>query len=126
MPGTQQTILVIDDDEAIREFVSFALTKAYFKVVCAQNGIEGLTMAKAERPDLLITDLVMPEKEGIETIREFKLLFPHCPIIAISGSANSETYLPMAKLLGASKVLPKPFSREEIVGAVTDAMPSKP
>ncbi len=113
-----RTILVIDDDGAMREYASFVLEKAGFNVFSAQDGGEGLAMAKEHAPDAIITDLVMPEMEGIETIREIRSLFPSCGIVAMSGAANSETYLAMAQCLGAHTVIQKPFTRSQLETAV--------
>lgn len=119
MGAPLKNVLIIDDEDAIREFVSFILIKEGFSVDIAQNGSEGLHKAQSNPPDLLITDLVMPEKEGIETIREFKTLYPDCPIIAMSGSVNSDTYFSVARLLGACQVIQKPFSRQELITAIS-------
>jgi len=123
--NSQITILVIDDDEAMREYVCFALENAGFKVCCAKNGMEGMEAVKRRVPQVVITDLVMPDVEGIETIREIKSLYPECRIIAMSGAANSEAYLSMAHCLGAHIVLQKPFDRSQILVAVWEVLESK-
>jgi DNA-binding NtrC family response regulator len=112
------TVLVVDDDAPMREYVWFILEKAGLTVFEAQDGNEGMTVAGAHPPDLIITDLVMPDKEGIETIRDIKALFPACGIIAMSGAANSETYLSRAQCLGAHTVIQKPFNRIQMETAV--------
>jgi len=118
MEARQPSVLVIDDDEAMREYVCFILKKAGFLVMAASNGVEGLSLVKEQVPDVIITDLIMPEKEGLETIREIRELHPQCGIIAMSGAANSITYLAMADCLGAQIVMQKPLNREQVLGAV--------
>jgi DNA-binding NtrC family response regulator len=125
MNNSNATILVIDDDEAMRDYVRFALEMAGFTVLCAADGKEGLEAVKRTVPGVVVTDLIMPDGEGIETIREIKSLYPECGIIAMSGAANSETYLSMAHCLGASVVLQKPFDRSQIQNAVRDVLALK-
>jgi CheY-like chemotaxis protein len=122
MKNRHNLVLVIDDDDAIREYVGFMLRKEGFIVIEATNGNEGIAAARTNPPDLIITDLVMPDKEGIETIREITKLRPACKIIAMSGSVNSNAYLTMAKHLGAHCVLRKPFERSQLEEAVHQAL----
>ena len=122
MKRQQCSVLVIDDDDAIREYVRFMLEKNGYDVCEATNGNDGVVVARKNPPDLIITDLVMPDKEGIETIREIKELYPSCRIIAMSGSVNSDAYLAMARHLGAHSVLRKPFEREQLEEAVLQAL----
>jgi len=118
MQYKKETILVIDDDEAMREYVCFVLEKAGFKVFSAKDGNEGISTADSHTPDVIITDLVMPEMEGIETIKKLRTLHPKCGIVAMSGAVNSDTYLAMAQCLGANTVLQKPFARSQVENAV--------
>jgi DNA-binding NtrC family response regulator len=121
--GTQQyTVLVVDDESAMREYVRFFLEKKGLLVFEANDGNDAIALAMAHPPDLIITDLVMPGKEGIETIRDIKSRFPLCGIIAMSGAINAETYLSMAQCLGAHTVLQKPFEREALETAVEEAL----
>jgi len=119
----QKTILIIEDDERIRELLRTFLEAAGYLVVDAENGAVGIKKYRENTIDLVITDLIMPEKEGIETIRELKALNPQVKIIAMSGGGvlNPEEYLSIAKRLGVLRTLAKPFSREEIVTAVNQA-----
>lgn len=111
-------VVVIDDDDAIREYVRFILEKDGYRVLEAPDGKTGLSIALSTTPNLIITDLVMPDKEGIETIKELRKLHPHCRFIAMSGSINSDTYLAMALHLGAHSVLRKPFERTQLEDAL--------
>ncbi len=114
------TILVIDDDPGFRRMVSLVLSRARHVVIDADGGDKGVERFKAERPNLVISDIVMPGKEGIETIREIRALSPTLPIIAMSGgSANIGLhYLDVAQKLGASAILSKPFRPVELVDLV--------
>lgn len=103
-------ILVVDDDPAVRDSVAMVLESAGFLVDQAEQGATGMRLLRAHAPDLVITDILMPQKEGIETIREIRAVLPHTPIIAISGGTDmGADYLKMAQTFGATEVLAKPF-----------------
>jgi len=103
-------ILVVDDDAAVRDSIAMVLDGAGFQVDQADHGASGMRLLRANAPDLVITDILMPHKEGIETIREIRAVLPQTPIIAISGSAEPRAdYLKMAQSFGASAILAKPF-----------------
>ncbi|RJX32932.1 MAG: response regulator [Desulfurivibrio sp.] len=112
-------ILVIDDEEQIRGLLKRIFQGLGHMVITADNGAVGLKMMAQESFDLVITDIFMPEKEGMETIIEIKRDFPAVKILAVSGG-NSQgcDYLPMTRPLGADASLTKPFSREDIVSVV--------
>src|SRR5688572_234064 len=88
-PIPMQRILVIDDDEQVRALLYEILDRAGFKVVEATNGVEGLKLYRAQPADLVITDLIMPEKEGVETILELRREFPDVRVVAISGGGRN-------------------------------------
>jgi DNA-binding response OmpR family regulator len=111
-------ILVIDDDAAMREMVRRALADAHHEVIEAADGIEGINSFRAEAPAIVITDIVMPEQEGIQTIREMRAIRSDCVIIAMSGAGPGELYLNIAKMSGADAVLAKPFRPAELVALV--------
>jgi DNA-binding response OmpR family regulator len=113
-------ILVIDDDNQIREMIRQMLTREGYEVVEAANGKQGAKVFREKPTDLVITDLIMPEKEGIETIVELRRDHPSLKIIAISGGGRTppEIYLEDARLLGAHITLRKPFERQELLEAV--------
>ncbi len=122
-------ILVIDDEFGIRRLLCVALEGMGYAVSEASNGREGLAVFAKHPTDLVITDLVMPEKEGIETIRSLRRTHPHLKIIAISGGnrAQAGDNLKMAKNLGANEVLAKPFKIDElakVVERLLGALPS--
>ncbi len=113
-------ILVIDDDDGQRRLLNRTLTLAKHEVVEAGDGVVGLRRFREERPALVICDIVMPEKEGIETIRDIRALSPRVPIIAISGGGVDIGlgYLDLAQKLGADSILSKPFRPAELVALV--------
>lgn len=115
-------ILLIDDDEGIRTTIEQRLSAAGYELDLAENGVEGLQAVKANTPDLVICDILMPEKEGIETIMDIRNMHPALPIVAISGggkyipagSAFLDEVLESAKILGADYILRKPFRLREL------------
>jgi YesN/AraC family two-component response regulator len=113
-------ILIIDDDELIRLTMKSALKKLGCTVFEAENGNGGVTLFQKERPDLVITDILMPDKEGLETISEIHALDPKAKIIAISGggSARNMAFLQLAQKIGASHIMSKPIRPDDLLKAV--------
>jgi len=112
LEANMANILVVDDQKDVRNILKEFLTIDTHKVDLADNGKAALKLADVNGYDLVITDIVMPEKDGLEVITGVKRLFPHVKIIAISGGAvrlNKENLLIMAKALGADRVLAKPL-----------------
>ena len=114
----RKVVLIIDDEPGIREYVRDVLEKAGYTVLEAVNGKEGLELLRGLHIDVLITDVVMPEKEGLETINSLRSKYRDLRIIAMSGAVNSGIYLKMAQQLGAALCLQKPFLRDQILEAV--------
>lgn len=122
-PATNShSVLVIDDESVMRGFVSAALEEAGYEVHEAVDGEQGLAMLDSIRCDLVITDLLMPNKEGIETCRELRRSQPDVAIIAISGAPEAATYFSILRHMGIEAALYKPFSRDELLAAVRDAL----
>ena len=115
-------ILLVDDDAGIRKVLRMNLEKAGYKVMEAGNGSEALKIQQKYPADLVITDIIMPEKEGVETILEFRREFPDVKIIAISGGGDldSELHLGLAKQAGALFTFAKPVKREVLLEAVEE------
>jgi DNA-binding response OmpR family regulator len=114
-------ILVIDDEPQVRTVLLKSLERDGYQVMDAPNGEVGMKLFQEEPFDLVITDIVMPEKEGIETIGELRHYFPETKIIAISGGGQNlkaNYVLHTAKILGANCTLFKPFEIEEFLNAV--------
>jgi len=115
-------ILVIDDESDIRKFLEEILKSAGHEVILAADGREGMERHRTSPADLVITDLFMPNQEGLETIREFRTRFPEVAIIAMSGRAAAVTMLSVAQKFGAVGVLHKPFAADELMAAVAKAL----
>jgi CheY-like chemotaxis protein len=116
-------ILLIEDDQAQREILRMILEKMDHTVIEASDGHDGLTRFAKQGADLVLTDLIMPGKEGLETIQEFRQRYPAVKIIAMSGGARvgASDYLKVAQKFGAFRVLAKPFSREALTEAIAAA-----
>lgn len=110
-------ILVVDDDPEVRHVLRAILESAGYLVAEADNGRQALVECRQQRVDLIITDLVMPDVEGIETIKIVRKTYPGLRIIAISGAFGGE-YLRIAQLLGADVALPKPLRMDSLLAAV--------
>jgi DNA-binding response OmpR family regulator len=112
-------ILLIDDDDNLRGMLRMALAHGGHTVTEAVDGRDGLLRFKAKVPQLVITDLIMPEKEGLEFMMEVRKSHPAVKFIAMSGANRRGTdYLRVAKYLGAAQVLSKPFTPEVLLSAV--------
>ena len=116
-----KTILVIDDDPFIRAMLRQAFEEKSFRVVEARDGDEGLDVFGAEEVDLVITDIIMPGKEGLSTIRDLLKASNGLKVIAMSGGGmTGNDYLPMAVDLGVRHTFVKPFPMNEMTSAVDD------
>lgn len=117
-------ILVIDDDVLVRRTISRILEHGGYEVALAGDGAEGAAKFRSERPDLVITDIIMPEQEGIETIMQMLREDPHVRIVAVSGGGRlgSMDFLTVARKLGAKEILKKPFEPAELLGCVSRAL----
>jgi CheY-like chemotaxis protein len=116
-----QKILIIDDDSLVRDTLLRILQRKGYEVLVAADGRQGVQVYRGENPDLVITDIIMPEKEGLETIREIRSTRADAKIIAISGGARlgNMDYLEMAGKLGASEIIAKPFDPSELITLVS-------
>jgi len=117
-------ILIVDDNAEICAILQEALEDARYDVIVAGNGRMGLERYREGNVDLVITDIFMPEQDGIETIMELRRLDPDVKIIAMSGggSIRDFTYLPAARQLGAVHSFAKPFDVNEVVGMVRELL----
>ncbi|MCD4750789.1 MAG: response regulator [Thermoanaerobaculales bacterium] len=120
-------ILVIDDDDVIRASLCEMLRLSGFEVRTAENGHVGMNLFAQAPADLVITDIVMPEKEGLETIVELRRLCPKVKIIAISGGLTgpAKGYLAAARGLGADRVLSKPFTLQDLLKLMKELLGQK-
>lgn len=120
-------ILVIDDDDQIRELIREVLERGGHDVLEAENGDTGLRKLQDETVDVVVTDIIMPDKDGLETITELRADYPDIKIVAISGGGRrvNRDYLPTAQAFGADRVLYKPFRPQEVLQAVADVVGSE-
>ena len=121
-------VLVLDDEEDVRNVLMRALQRAGHQALGAENGREGLRIAKAEPIDLVVTDLVMPEVDGLEFMQQLAHLRPGIPVIAISGGGvwDARSLLEVAGTLGAIRTLSKPFELADFLSLVEQALGTKP
>ena len=117
-------ILVIDDDADILGILAEMLTIAGYEVVEASNGKEGVRLYRQAPFDLVVTDLVMPEKDGLEVVMELRKDFPEVKIITLSGDAYGHSSLETSKALGAARTLRKPFTEGQLLEAVREVLES--
>jgi DNA-binding response OmpR family regulator len=120
-----QTILIIDDDAFSRSTLRLVLEDEGYDVVCAEDGKRGLAVFAAMRPDLVITDIIMPEREGLETIGEIRKCDTAIPIVAVSGGGRLKAtdLLALARNFGADAALAKPLDPDELISAVRGRLP---
>ncbi len=113
-------VLIIEDDIPILEMLCEVFAKEGFEVMGAPNGKKGMRLQNENPADVIITDIIMPEKEGIETISEIKSNFPETKVIAMSGGGfvGPGEYLDVAKKLGATLTFKKPFAIKTLITAV--------
>src|SRR5262245_36246214 len=128
--ATVPTALIIDDEPGVREAIGRTLAKAGFVVKFAPDGIAGLEAYRDVPVDLVITDIIMPRANGVETIKALRAEFPSARILAISGGGHfgpagyepgaitTAAYLAAAAKAGADAMLTKPFGREELLGEI--------
>ncbi len=117
-------ILVIDDDPFMRRMIARALGGDGHTIISAEDGVDGVAKHRAEAPDLVITDMMMPKQDGIETIRQIRERTPDARIIAASGGGDidGEDPLAIATKLGATDILHKPFSLADLFACVSRAL----
>ena len=117
-------IMVVDDERQTRMMLRQMLERADYEVMEAENGYEAIQIFRQHPADLIIMDLIMPRKEGIETIIEMRAEFPYIKIIAMSGGGrvSSGPYLELAAKLGALRTLAKPIEREVLLDSIREVL----
>jgi DNA-binding response OmpR family regulator len=116
MPG----ILLVEDDKELREMLRISLLRHKYSILEAENGKDAIAHFRPAVTDLVVTDLIMPEEDGLKVIMKLRELKPGLKIIAISGGgkAGPGSYLNMAKALGADAIFSKPFSINELIARI--------
>lgn len=121
-------ILLVDDDETFRTVLGTTITSLGHEVIETRNAVEAIATLPQKEIDLVITDLLMPEKDGFEMIRFLRRHAPAIPVIVMSGGGKigPAIYLDMAEQLGADAALVKPFSRNDLENAIATALKRRP
>lgn len=119
-PGSFKHILVVDDDEMMREYMKELLQLNDFIITEAENGKAGLKAFREASPDLVVTDIIMPEMEGITFIKEMRSHNKNIPIIAMTGNVHGrdDEYLGISSKLGADEVLKKPVKADDFIETI--------
>ena len=115
-----RSILVIEDDSELRQMLQQILLAAGYEVRTAEDGKQAASLYQTRPPELVITDVYMPNKDGLEVIMELRASFPQTKIIAISGQLTKKNMLPVALTLGAARTLSKPFQPQELLQVVEE------
>ena len=121
----KNTILIVDDELSVRSLLQDMLEDLDYQLFYAENGDEALDYCNNHSVDLVITDLVMPTKNGLDLMIALKQFYPDTKIIAISGGGGIQgqfEYLPIARLIGAESILEKPFTTQQIQNSITNAL----
>ena len=123
MPG----VLIVEDDKELREMLKLSLSRRNFMVLEAENGKDAITHFKPLLTDLVVTDLIMPEEDGLKVVIKLRELKPSIKIIAISGGGKvgPGSYLNLAKALGADAIYSKPFSINELIAKIEQLLDSE-
>jgi len=116
-PSKGPVVLVVDDEIGVRSLLHDALSYAGYSVIEAENGAAALDVLAKRSVELMITDLIMPEKEGLETILEARKRYPKMKIISMSGAFGGH-YMKMASFLGADARVAKPIDLDELLKTV--------
>src|SRR5947207_6806210 len=122
------SILIIDDNEDLSETIVAVLQDEGYKILVAEDGVSGVRVFSETRPDLVVTDLILPNANGFDTIRHIRSIDPQARILAMSGGSlmNKDDYLATAAPLGAMSVLPKPFEVDQLLEAVSACLKAAP
>jgi len=117
-------ILIVEDDKDLREMLKISLTRKRFTVLEAVNGKEAILYFKPLVTDLVITDLIMPEEDGLKVIMKLREIKPEIKVVAISGGgkAGPGNYLNLAKALGADLIVSKPFSVNDLISKIEELL----
>jgi CheY-like chemotaxis protein len=124
-PSTR-SILIIEDEESVRALLRFALTQVGYVIREAGNGRQGITAFRQAPTDLVITDIFMPDRDGLEVIETLRRMRPHVKILAISGASGTMDYFGQATSVGGVAVLRKPFAMPTLLKTVAALLKESP
>jgi len=122
---TRKLVLVVEDDLTFQGFLHEALELHGFAVLCASNGEEALDLLGVQKPDVILTDIVMPRKDGIELIRTLRTEAPEARLVAMSGGGvlgHQDYYMELSRVMGVHGTLTKPFRIEQLVDLLKQVM----
>jgi DNA-binding NtrC family response regulator len=120
-PNAKFKLLIVEDDEMLRDAMIFEFKRHGFTLFSAENGVQALTVVAAERIDLVISDICMPKGDGLELLKKIRARDPKVPIVILMTGFSDSSAEDCIKL-GAWKVLPKPFDRKSMLTAVLEAL----
>lgn len=116
-------IMIVDDDPDIRNIVKHLLQGEGYRITQAENGVECLACFRKDPADLIVLDLVMPEKEGLETLEELRQIAPEVKIVVVSGGLSTgQSFLKVAKLMGADATMAKPMDTSKLLTTVAELL----
>lgn len=121
MAPRKLSVLIVDDDAMVRSVLAEQIREAGHSVLLAEDGDVALELTAKHAPDVAIVDIIMPGKDGVQTITNMRITHPGVRIVAISGDTNSEVYLRAAANMGVRAGLQKPFSRQQVLDALSRA-----
>ena len=126
--GRRTRVLVVDDDAGVRNFLRMLLELEGYEVATVRNGIEALEVQRSDPAVVVLTDIFMPDADGMETIVQLREEFPQTKIIVMSGggSYRGADYLALAREIGAAKSLKKPFAPQDLIDAMREVVRSQP
>jgi DNA-binding response OmpR family regulator len=126
MAANAKTVLVVDDDKLVLAMYKFAFEDHGYRVLLADDGNAALRILESQRADVVFLDILMPEKEGLETLLEIKQRFPEVAVFAMSGGGTrgKHDFLTVAKKFGATGIVKKPATPKDLI-ALIDALPEK-
>jgi DNA-binding response OmpR family regulator len=126
MPAPLPTVLLVDDDPALLEMLGRTLERAGFTVITAVHGADALVQMRQLRADIVVTDIMMPELDGFELIRQLHAKWPDLPIVAMSGIDDTPNFRNLALKFGAKAALSKPVNRAHLVEVIQEIMRADP
>jgi DNA-binding response OmpR family regulator len=124
MPEEQKTVLIVDDDRCVLATLDLIFRREAYRVLLAVDGAQALECLACQRVDAVLLDILMPDKDGIETLIEIRLRWPQLPVIVMSGGGARKRYdiLAIAAKFGADAIVQKPVVPAEIIKTVEDML----